>query len=136
MKKIILILVLFLISFISIQSQVKVRGYFRKDGTYVQPHYRTYPDGNVFNNWSTKGNINPYTGKKGTIDPYRISTPKTRVYSNYVHYPYIQSDRIDKTELIKQEIKTSDSKNYLIIRKKYPTRRKSIPNKNRIIKYE
>jgi len=50
-------------------SQVKVRGYYRKDGTYVQPHYRSNPDGNVYNNWSTKGNINPYTGKEGTKNP-------------------------------------------------------------------
>lgn len=43
-----------------------VRGHVRKDGTYVPPHYRTSPDGNFYNNWSTLGNINPYTGKPGT----------------------------------------------------------------------
>lgn len=43
-----------------------VQGYTRKDGTYVQPHYRSSPDGNPYNNWSTKGNVNPYTGKSGT----------------------------------------------------------------------
>ena len=47
-----------------------VRGYTRKDGTYVQPHFRSAPDGNRFNNWSTQGNVNPYTGKEGTRDPY------------------------------------------------------------------
>lgn len=47
-------------------AQVRVRGYFRKDGTYVAPHYRSRPDGNFYNNWSTKGNINPYTGGPGT----------------------------------------------------------------------
>ena len=31
---------------------VSVRGYFRKDGTYVQPHTRTAPDGNPYNNLS------------------------------------------------------------------------------------
>jgi len=51
------------------QSQVRVKGYYRKDGTYVQPHYRSNPDGNVYNNYSTKGNINPYTGKEGTKNP-------------------------------------------------------------------
>lgn len=53
-------------------SQVKVRGYYRKDGTYVRPHYRSSPDGNFWNNWSTKGNVNPYTGKAGT----RVTPPK------------------------------------------------------------
>jgi len=42
-----------------------VRGYVRKDGTYVQGHYRSAPDGNFWNNYSAKGNVNPYTGKKG-----------------------------------------------------------------------
>lgn len=53
-------------------ASVYVRGYYRKDGTYVQPHYRSDSDGNVYNNWSTKGNYNPYTGEEGTkpVSPY------------------------------------------------------------------
>jgi hypothetical protein len=47
-------------------GDVSVRGYFRRDGTYVQPHMRSAPDGNFWNNWSTKGNVNPYTGQPGT----------------------------------------------------------------------
>ena len=43
-----------------------VRGYTRSDGTYVQPHYRSNPDGNTFNNYSAPGNINPYTGDRGS----------------------------------------------------------------------
>lgn len=54
-------------------GSVYVRGYVRKDGTYVQPHYRSAPDGKFHNNWSTKGNVNPYTGKPGT----RVSPPGT-----------------------------------------------------------
>lgn len=46
-------------------SDVHVDGYFRKDGTYVRPHYRSAPDGNFWNNWSTEGNVNPYTGEPG-----------------------------------------------------------------------
>jgi hypothetical protein len=46
-----------------------VRGYTRRDGTYVQPHYRSAPDGNVYNNWSTRGNVNPYTGQAGRVNP-------------------------------------------------------------------
>ncbi|BBO35706.1 hypothetical protein [Lacipirellula parvula] len=47
-------------------AEVSVRGYTRKDGTYVRPHYRSDPDGNFWNNWSTIGNINPHTGERGT----------------------------------------------------------------------
>lgn len=49
-------------------GSVSVRGYFKKDGTYVQPHMRSAPDGNFSNNWSTTGNINPYTGEEGKKD--------------------------------------------------------------------
>lgn len=53
-------------------AAVRVRGYYRKDGTYVQPHYRSNPDGNPYNNWSFPGNVNPYTGKiaPGNPDTY------------------------------------------------------------------
>jgi hypothetical protein len=47
-----------------------VNGYMRRDGTYVQPHMRSSPDGNPFNNYSTRGNVNPYTGAPGTHNPY------------------------------------------------------------------
>ena len=47
-------------------ADVHVRGYFRSNGTYVAPHYRSDPDGNFHNNWSTYPNVNPYTGKRGT----------------------------------------------------------------------
>ena len=47
-----------------------VRGYYRSNGTYVQGHHRSARDGNVYNNWTTKGNTNPYTGKEGTREPY------------------------------------------------------------------
>jgi hypothetical protein len=47
-------------------SPVDVKGYTKKDGTYVGPHHRSAPDSSKSNNWSTKGNINPYSGKPGT----------------------------------------------------------------------
>ena len=52
-----------------ISADVWVNGYFRKDGTYVQGHWRSDPDGNPYNNWSFPGNINPYTGKVATGNP-------------------------------------------------------------------
>lgn len=54
-------------------GDVWVRGYTRRDGTYVRPHYRTRPDGNPWNNYSTRGNVNPYTGRPGYRSPYSQS---------------------------------------------------------------
>jgi len=49
-----------------IGSDIPVRGTLNADGTTKRrPHYRTYPDGLPSNNYSTKGNVNPYTGRKG-----------------------------------------------------------------------
>ena len=68
MKK--LILCIFAISAFVLSASTAnatyVRGHYRSDGTYVQPHYRSNPDGNPNNNYSHKGNVNPYTGKRGT----------------------------------------------------------------------
>lgn len=55
-----------LASSLTCYADVAVNGYYKKDGTYVKPHMRSDPDSNFYNNWSTVGNINPYTGKKGT----------------------------------------------------------------------
>lgn len=46
-----------------------VRGYTRKNGTYVAPHRQTNPNKTKKDNWSSKGNVNPDTGKRGTKDP-------------------------------------------------------------------
>ena len=66
----------FILSFINISfsQDVQVKGHYRSNGTYVKPHYRSAPNGTVFDNYSTKGNTNPYTGKSGTVDPYKSSS--------------------------------------------------------------
>lgn len=43
-----------------------VRSYTRKNGTHVAAHRQTNPDHTQLNNYSTKGNVNPSTGKTGT----------------------------------------------------------------------
>lgn len=68
MKKIIL-LALLAASFPALADQY-VNGYTRKDGTYVQPYYRTEANDTKLDNYSTKGNVNPYTNQAGTKDPY------------------------------------------------------------------
>ena len=51
-------------------AQVAVRGHTRSDGTYVAPHYRSSPNSTTTDNYSTRPNVNPYTGAVGTRDPY------------------------------------------------------------------
>ena len=46
-----------------------VKGYTKKDGTYVAPHDRSAPNKSKKDNWSSKGNMNPETGKEGAVDP-------------------------------------------------------------------
>jgi hypothetical protein len=48
-----------------------VRGYTKKDGTYVAPHQRTNPNQTQRDNWSSKPNSNPYTGKEGKKEPQK-----------------------------------------------------------------
>lgn len=64
-------------------AQTHVNGHFRRDGTYVQPHQRTSPDNNIYNNWSTQGNTNPYTGQAGTLNPFTRQQQYLRPYRNY-----------------------------------------------------
>lgn len=68
--KIVSFIVLFnFLMLVSAFADTYVRGYTKKNGTYVAPHYRSSPDSSTSNNWSTKGNVNPYTGKRGTKNP-------------------------------------------------------------------
>jgi hypothetical protein len=62
---------------------VKVSGYYRNNGTYVQPYFRTAPNSTNRDNFSTKGNTNPYTGKPGWIEP--DSKYNTFYYSTYTY---------------------------------------------------
>jgi len=54
-------------------KDVYVDSYFNNQGTYVQPYHRTSPDSNPYNNYSSYGNTNPWTGKLGTESPYGSS---------------------------------------------------------------
>jgi hypothetical protein len=48
-------------------TPVHVDSYIKSNGTVVNSYYRTAPDNTKSNNWSTYPNVNPYTGKTGTI---------------------------------------------------------------------
>lgn len=49
----------------------KVKGYYKpSSGTYINSYYKTSPNKYKFDNYSSKGNYNPYTGKMGTKSYY------------------------------------------------------------------
>lgn len=47
-------------------SHERVSGYAKKNGTHVDSYNRSTRDSTKNNNWSTRGNRNPDTGKMGT----------------------------------------------------------------------
>ncbi len=62
-------------------AQEYVHGYYRSNGTYAAPHWKSRPDSTVTNNYSFKGNLNPYTGQIGT-----------KKYSHNATSPYYSGD--------------------------------------------
>ncbi len=65
MKKAI-ILIAMVAGLVTSASAGYVSGYTKSNGTYVQGHYRSDPNDTVRDNYSYDGNINPYSGKRGT----------------------------------------------------------------------
>jgi len=65
MKRILLIATLLLTPAIS-NADAWVNGYTRSNGTYVDGHYRSSPNSSRFDNYSSQGNTNIYTGTKGS----------------------------------------------------------------------
>jgi|WetSurMetagenome_2_1015567.scaffolds.fasta_scaffold1172153_2 hypothetical protein len=54
-------------SYGTVNSNVRYQnGYTRKDGTTVTGHYKTENNGTNHDNYSTSGNVNPYTGSVGS----------------------------------------------------------------------
>ena len=76
MRVFLLALVLGAFAATSAIADTYVNGYTRSDGTYVQGHYRSSPDNSYNNNYSVRGNTNPYTGEGGTrSQTYNDQTP-------------------------------------------------------------
>lgn len=49
---------------------VKVKSYYKPStGKYIHSYHKTSPNKTKIDNFSTKGNTNPYTGKKGSKKP-------------------------------------------------------------------
>ena len=50
-------------------SNHNVQGYETNRGTYVAPHHQTNPNNTQYDNYSSQGNVNPYTVQPGTRTP-------------------------------------------------------------------
>ena len=88
-------LLLLITASLFIEAQVNpnnhyVNPYHRKDGTYVPGHFRTNPNNTNRDNYSTRGNTNPYTGKPGWITPdnntFNINSYNYNNYNNNQNY--------------------------------------------------
>lgn len=69
-------------------SDQYVRGYTRSDGTYVAPYTRSSPNNTVRDNFSYKGNSNPYTGETGSN--YYRNSPSSEYYNGFGSTPRSQ----------------------------------------------
>ena len=67
---------------VSAGAQVYVAPHVTKNGTYVDGHVRSAPNNTDNDNYSTRGNYNPYTGQAGTVTPrhdnYQVQQPKSQ----------------------------------------------------------
>ena len=67
LTKVIGLITVWLFFFVALTAEADtyVNGYFKKDGTYVEGHYKTTPHDTNWGAYSTDGNSNPYTGSDG-----------------------------------------------------------------------
>lgn len=89
-----------------------VNGYTRKDGTYVQGYYRTNPNSTNRDNYSTKPNVNPWTGKPGTVEPdintNYLSTPTYPSLLTYSTTTYVPNSYYSTVSSSNSQIKYHD----------------------------
>lgn len=81
MKKVFIIICLFTFTNVCL-ADVYVNGYYKQNGTYVQPHYRSNPDGYSYNNYSTNTSNN-YSSSFSNSNSYK---DYNRSYGNYNNY--------------------------------------------------
>ena len=79
MKKRLVMFGVILVSLTSLSAKY-VHGYTKSNGTHVNGYHRSGRNHTKSDNYSTKGNINPYTGKAGT-----------KTYNNYTNYGHWSS---------------------------------------------
>ncbi len=78
MKRIAFFILLF--ASINMFADQHVNGYYKSNGTYVDSYMKSSPNNTKSDNFSTYGNVNPYTGQAGT-----------KTYSDYNNYGHNKS---------------------------------------------
>lgn len=108
-------------------TQVQVKGYYRKNGTYVSPHTRSSPNRTTYDNYSHQGNINPYTGAVGyKTDEYsngkrtyrKVYSKKVKINKNsYFYTSYGSTSKINSITSNKEiEIVGEADNNFYLIK--------------------
>jgi hypothetical protein len=94
MKKISLIIALLVsvMNFANAQAnknEIYVESYTKSNGTHVSGHWKTVSNNTINDNYGTYPNVNPHTGKVGTIKPdYSIPTYPSYSNSSYSNSSY------------------------------------------------
>jgi hypothetical protein len=141
--KFLLFLSLFFLNFI--YADVYVSGYTRSNGTYVSGHYRSSPNHTKSDNFSTYGNVNPYTGKIGTktyydYNNYGRSSSNSGSTSSSHSNTYSSDYDSDDSKNIDEEVarilssiksRSSQSKN-ILLKGKYSFQVKVVPSNARV----
>jgi len=66
-------------------AQQYIQGYCKKDGTCVDGHFRTRPNDTAYDNYSSRGNINPNTGRISSQEVEIPSTSGQGLSSQQIH---------------------------------------------------
>ena len=113
MKNLVITILLSIIGGIWVlNAQTYVNGYYRKDGTYAQGHYRSNKNNTNHDNYSTQGNRNPFTGSSGSVakdyspQAENYGQGKT-IYTGPKGGQYYINDNGNKTYIPKQKSKTN-----------------------------
>ncbi len=99
-------------------AQTWVNGYTRKDGTYVSGHYRSDRNYTNHDNYSTIGNVNPYTGNNGSVardyssGAYNYGSGKT-IHTGERGGQYYINDYGNKTYVPKRNTNSSSYSSWL-----------------------
>lgn len=56
---------LFVVPITKVEAYSRVGGYYRRSGSYIQPHFRSNSNSFKWDNYSSRGNTNPWTGMRG-----------------------------------------------------------------------
>ena len=69
---IITLALIFSFSGVAEAKNIKVKSYYKPSAhKYIYSYYKTSPNKTKLDNYSSKYNYNPFTGKKGYVNPFK-----------------------------------------------------------------